>query len=682
MESKLFYRLHSGLYDLNFKWLEYGDSPYSYINKNDEFFTSIYLYNKEQVEDSQRLITALDKNGNKYKRPRGTGTVKDVETGINYPTMSNIVARQLVWDFDSEDINNSQKDAQALVARLGRNGIAETNIQVSFSGGKGFSITVNINESLTPDQLKNICAKTAENLSTFDERIYNPTRIFRVPLSRHNSGLFKTPLEIKELYYEVDKIKQLCQTKRYSNLDNKYGISPLPSSLAKFKALKKESKSTSPILANSISTLDFSNRVKYLTPEKWVLTQGVGFGEGERHEVFMVLAASYRATGHDAEKTYAAIKDADRRHCEIFDRERFPKDELWNNIIASVFSHNWQGGAYGPGHPILARIRAQLPSHLLKDKEVVVGNDFIFDEFKKFSVDIEKNTIKTGIKEFDKHVKLITGTSVSILGVPGSSKSTLAMNILKNTSMSGETGLFFSLDMNASLISTMMIKNITGYDIDKTFLLAKDNPKEFEEIRKRASEVYKNVGYSFKFGITPADIRDAIHEYEKLNDKKVRLVVIDYLENVAPPTNMDPSIASGIVAQHIANICADENVLGLTLMQTQKVVKPGEPIDTMRNIKGASITEQSISVGIGIHRPGQLLKYKDYDNYLVANILKNRFGPMGTFAMHFDGAKSTIRDLKPEERMGYDSLLEMIESDKQEEKEKKKDEWKKSKGWD
>jgi replicative DNA helicase len=408
----------------------------------------------------------------------------------------------------------------------------------------------------------------------------------------------------------------------------------------------------------------------------------LGYGIGDRHDAYMILAASYRASGHDAEKTYSAIKDADRRHSAIFNRERFSKEELWNNIIATVFSPNWQGGTYGPGHPILARIRAQLPTSLLQEKEIIVDNGFIFNEFKKFSVDIEKNTIKTGIKEFDKQIKLITGTSVSILGSPGSGKTTLSMNILRNTSLNGETALFFSLDMNASLIATNMIKDITGYNIDKVFLLAKENPKEFEEIRKRALEVYKNVGYSFKFGVTPADIRDAIHEYERLHDKKVRLILIDYLENVTPPVSMDPSMASGVVAQHIANICADENVLGITLMQTQKTVKPGEPIENMRSIKGASLIEQGISVGIGIHRPGQSLKYKDYDNYMVANILKNRFGPMGSIPMFFDGEKARVRDLTSTEKLGFQDLLDMIESDKQDEKEQKKNEWKKNNSWD
>jgi len=678
--SKLYYRLNDGLNDVNYKFYPLEDSEYNHIkNLDSDHYKSIYYYTEEQVREAKQVITDISKRTKKtYPRIRGVGNITDHKTGTRYKTIEDVQTNLLVWDFDAKDTEVSRADTKTLVSKLKKMGIAEDAIQVSFSGGKGFSVVVETNEMMSPKEMKNICSDLAGDLDTFDTTVYNPSRIFRVPLTRHKSGLYKTPIMIETLNdYDTVAIKDIAKSRMdLDDISDIYVKSDLPKIILDKKGTTKEveRKVSDESLVHNINSLDWEKRLKFLTPEKFVLYNGLGYGDGQRHEVYMILASSLKSAGFSADMAYSQIKTTDRLHSVVNHKERFPSEEIWDNIIGTVFSNSWQGGTYGPGHPILAEISKQIPERLKRQKDNFVENKLIFNKFQQFAVNIEKNTIKSGIELFDKKIKLLTGTSIGILGIPGSGKTSLAMNILKNTSLAGEVALFFSLDMNESLIALKQIQQLTGYNNEKIYKIVKENPEEFEAIQARAEEVYKNIGYSFKFGLTPADIRQTLQDYEDKHGKKVRLMVIDYLENVQSGYN-DPTVGSGIVAQQIANICADEEVLGVTLMQTQKAVKPGEPIESMRQIKGASVIEQSISVGIGISRPGQPLAYKDHDDYMVANILKNRFGPLGSIPMFFDGGQSIVRDLTATEKLGYESLLEIIKDDKEQKKDEEKKSW-------
>jgi replicative DNA helicase len=373
---------------------------------------------------------------------------------------------------------------------------------------------------------------------------------------------------------------------------------------------------------------------------------------------------------------FRSIKATDQIHCNILNRERFSKTELWNNIIRDVYSNSWSGGSFSNSHPILERINSQLPKHIRPDADGLSDIADIVSSFKTFAQDIDKNTIKTGIVALDKKLMMITGTSVGILAAPGGGKTSLAINICRNVNKMGEVVLFYSLDMNKSLLCLYQMQNLTGYDKTKLFKIVNEDPEQFAQISRELMKAYENVEFNFKFGITPGDIRKNIQDFEANTGKKVRVIIVDYLENIQPPTQYtDTVMGSGVVAQQIANIAADEDLLAITLMQPQKIKDVGEPIDSMRSIKGSSVTEQSLTAAIGLYRIGQKLKYNQWDNYITANILKNRLGSLGTVDMFFDGAKSLIRDMTDKEKQGLIELKARIEADKQAEDEERRSRW-------
>lgn len=677
--KKLYYHLHNTLNDFEYKFYPIDSDVYKHITDFDvDWYKSIYYYTEEQKEEAETIIP-VEKRGKKYNRMRGVGNITDCENGTKHKTITDVVTNLLVWDFDAENVENARKDTVELIKRLQKLKIDESSIQVSFSGGKGFSVIVETDTMLNPKELKTICVHLADGLSTIDKKIYNPSRVFRVPLTKHHSGNYKTPFPIETIInFNSDSIIESSKQRlEVNDINGIYSIIQFPQELHDIKDIVEElTVEHIEIEINpEIRNLDWSKRLKFLSPAKYVLHNGLGFGAGQRHDTFMILASSYKNAGFSRGDAYKLLRSVDEKHCNIHKRESFSKEELWDNILETVYSDDWRGGTYASDHPIIQEIEKQLPPYLLNnDRKLLVNNDSVFDRFTKFATDIEKNTLKLGIKDFDNKITLLAGTSVGILGVPGSGKTTLAMNLLAHNSLAGEPSLFYSLDMNESLIALKQIQRVTGYSNKKIFDLVKNHPEEFIKIRQKAIKDYENVIYSFRFGITPADIREDIKSYEQDSGRKIRLVVVDYLENVQSGYS-DPTVGSGMVAQQLANIAADQEVLMVILMQTQKSVNPGEPIESMRSIKGASVIEQSISVGLGIHREAQCIRYKDYDNFMTANVIKNRFGGLDTVTMKWEGAKSMISDMTKDDNLALADLLDLKKDDSETEQKEKNGRW-------
>jgi hypothetical protein len=92
-----------------------------------------------------------------------------------------------------------------------------------FSGNKGVHATIE-NESTraiparkdTPDLIKKYAFKLAGDLKSFDRSIYDKTRIFRIPNTKHSkSGLHKIPLLAGEVFsLEMQDIRDLAKTQR------------------------------------------------------------------------------------------------------------------------------------------------------------------------------------------------------------------------------------------------------------------------------------------------------------------------------------------------------------------------------------------------------------------------------------------------------------------------------------
>lgn len=131
-------------------------------NANKDYYVSLYTYN-----DSHKKIL------------EETGTLAGIE---------NTQTNRLFFDFDDKsNVENAKQDTIITANRLLERGIDEQAIKVYFTGGKGFSIEVFIDEYINPSRFGAIVDSVAGDLQSFDTVVREANRIVRIPNTKHQN---------------------------------------------------------------------------------------------------------------------------------------------------------------------------------------------------------------------------------------------------------------------------------------------------------------------------------------------------------------------------------------------------------------------------------------------------------------------------------------------------------------
>lgn len=620
------------------------------VDPERDYYSSVYYYNEKHYEQFKK-----------------TGSIRGI-TDVHTDT--------IIFDFDSKvDLEQTRLDSLVAIQRLKTFGIKETDIEIYFSGNKGFTLSIKLDRKITPEQAREIALqKIAGDLKTTDTSVYDASQIIRIPGTKHpKSGLYKVPLTANDLKQRsIEQIKEYASSLDHITDDFSWTIaSPTPS------FFKQEQKK---LEKNKVDyELDLTKKPSQWKTCKWSLLQG-NFSEGERHNALMVIAATCRGLGYDKQTTYYMCKSALKKQSERTGQDEFPKEELWSNIIEqSVFTDNWEGGQYSCAKPgWLADYCGSLGEHRCKEKDQddrpCIQLQDITTEFNDYAKNFEQNVIKTGIKPLDENVTLCTSTLAGLLGQPGAGKTSMAINYLRNTSGASIPSVFLSLDMGKPIVYAKLVQKVTGYSFKKVLDLFKTNPAEAEKIANLLKEEYKNVGFNFKSGVTVSDIRTIVQDHEQELGKKVKLLVIDYLECLAGPY-ADQTANTGFLANQLKDLSNDLQVCTLLLLQTQKHSTPdiSDPLLSLKGVKGSSLIEQSCSTILTLWRDGYNPKHVKDDKYISFAVVKNRFGSLWSGDFSWDGLRGDIREMSEEEK---DSLADFRER-KREEKlaTAAKDEW-------
>lgn len=629
-----------------------------YVSKDlkKDWYVSTYFYTEEHKKRFYEKI----------KNPKTNKPDKRGCKGI-----IDVVTNKLWFDFDSkDDLHKSQRDVVAVINRLSEDqDINIDDMEIYFSGNKGFNLVLNLNRFIDPKTTYELANKYAGDLETFDSSLYDAPQILRVPGTINQaSGLYKIPLTYDQLGYEVQQIKEMATS--LDNIKEEFNwpiINPLDSF---FKLLiKKENKPL--VVPKQENDLDFTQKPRGWRNCKWSLFQG-NFESGERHNALMVVAATCRGLGYDKTTTYHMCKAAIEKQAERSGQDKFPKEELYTNIIEdSIFTDGWEGGQYTcQKSGWLQNYCQNLGDNCCKDKD---DNDYSFltlseieIKFKDYANNFENNIIKFGLKEFDDNVLLSTSTINGLLGATGGGKSSFSINYLLNTSKNKIQSQFLSLDMGLPIVFAKLIQKETGYSYLKALKVYKENSKEKEKIQEILNDKYKYVGFNFKSGLTIPDIKNIIIEQQEQTGNKTRLLVIDYLECLAGTDSDNMTMNSGLVANRLKDLANELDICILMLLQTQKhaTADVSEPLLNVRNIKGSSLVEQCLSTAITLWRPGYHPKYTENDKFLSMAVVKNRFGNLSTMDLAWNGLRGDIRSLTDEEYQELDELLEKKRQDK------------------
>lgn len=684
----LYYRLCIGLSDIG-TLFPIETSPYDIAKDlEQEIFKSVYLYNQAQYEESNKMVEVVNKRtGETYSRKRGVG-ILTLADGTNLSTMLGIT-NQLIFDFDCKDnLEKAKADTIEIIDRLKKRGIPENTIDVFFSGMKGFAIKVYLNQFLTSVELHSICTTLIDGLETADTVVYNDARIVRLPYSKHGkSGLYCTPITIDELVnLKIEDIRAIASVK-YSYEENITRID-IPEELLKLKDLKVSEKkkietrivgASFEDMKDKISKLDFTKKTPFIPASKWVLQQGfIPAGHGQ--EARMILASTYKAMGMDKDEAYYQLKSTSTKRKRLLGKQyEFDKNELWDNVLGTVYSDAWQGGTYSFDHPLLATIEQYIPSFLRAPKDKtsnITTKDEAFAEFVDYSKEIDQNTIRFGIPSLDRKLRVMTKNVYALLASPGAGKTSWLLQVLENTSNDNIKSIYFSFDMaNSDSIAKILMRHTNTEDEVIMEHIKSNNQVKIKEYKEILDTKYKNTEFVFKPGMSIEDMENTIRQSDRDSGNPTKLIAIDYL-SLIKSTQSDSNMKTIECIQGLRYLSHTLNVAVIVLVQPNKAnATVDEPITSYSAIKGSSEISEVVTAVLTMYREGYDARTFENDIYTSILCVKNRKGALFSLDFGWHGMRGHIHELSDQERSNLKEFRKLKEMRKAEEKANKGNGW-------
>lgn len=645
-----YYRICKTLTDVG-SFIPETESIFKHIdNYNVDWYRSIYKYTEAQKAQAEEIIEIDGKI-----RPRGVTGIEDVTTN------------NLVFDFDSgTSLETAKADALKLCTRLEEMGIQKDAIQLYFSGNKGFSVEVPHDTDLTPPEFKNIVMELGKDLSSFDPKIWNPSRIFRIPFTRHQaSGLYKTPLFLDEMIrIEAPMIREIAKIPCEPQLPPEWNKVELPLKIKALKKVKKEKKKMEEIHLE----LNFDNKPRWLSKWKYALQMGY-FPNGCRSYAMNILAATYKGQGFTKDIAYSMLQAVADRQAMINGGDRYPDKDIMGTNLKSVYSDLWRGGTYVDDGfpPDLKRylIELGIPSENQSVDESLTTVEDGLAKFAEFAATAEQNRIKFGLPEIDNNLHIQTSQLIGLLGAPGSGKTSFGLTVLNNTSLNGLSSIYFSMDMSAQMTWLKLIQRETGHyqsTIYKSYQeLDIDNMQYYKNILKKN---YENVNFCYRSSLSIEEMKRIIIETDEKTGIKSKLILVDYLELIT--TNFtDPTSSSAYSINGLREIANDLDKCVVCLLQPSKAdSRPHLPIMSYYAAKGSSAIAQAVTTLITCYRPGYNREHED--NFFCVNTVKSRSGSLFKADFSWNGMRGKIATLTNDEKIILEDLRAKVKEEEDE----------------
>ena len=590
-----------------------------------------------------------------------------------------VISNRLTFDFDcGNDLGKAQSDVQTLLKKLQNDGIKlSESVVVYFSGSKGFHVELAIDENITPDQMKAVCSNIASGLNTFDTVIYNTTRIYRIPNTKHQkTGLYKIPLTLAEVKaLSPDEITAIAKHKReaevklsavsYSDIVAKYKVN----FTAKASIVVEDTVPDSSEL-RGLRNVDFSKcpkgtpRCIYALEHGIMVPKSINPAWGGRSSLFFRLATYYRNQGKDKEVTHNLLKGIARLNAMIYKEcEPVSKEEIYNQHVASVYSsksrehHSVGGPGTNAEDPQLKMYCDALHTdhkcclHGEKASSALKITD-VADLFSSYAENLDSNLVKTGINFIDESMKITVGTTTLLVGAPGSGKTTFALNILENANALGQYAMFFSLDMHKNLVYQKLTQKVSKYSQDEILNAYKNkDDKVINEIKSAVQSAYKYTFFEFSKSLSITDMRDIVLHTQQKHGIDIRLVIVDYAGRIPGPYS-DIHANANFNALKSPEIAEDTNAAWIYISQVSRNNGDGStPLRSKRVASNSGAWEESASNVITTWRP--FMGVPDDDKYIRMFLAKNRMGAEVEKVLKWNGSKGTVTEFTEQDHIEW-----------------------------
>lgn len=224
-------------------------------------------------------------------------------------------------------------------------------------------------------------------------------------------------------------------------------------------------------------------------------------------------------------------------------------------------------GEYGP---VEDKIKQAVQIGLQKD----LGTDYFANPRERLMKIKDKNgQVSTGWKNMDD--KLFGGMNRGELNIfaggSGAGKSLFLANLGVNWALAGFNVVYLTLELSEELVSMRIDSMITGISTREVF-------KNIDDVELKVKMTGKKSGsLQVKYmpsGKTANDIRSYLKEYEIKTDRKVDVLLVDYLDLLMPMSKKispaDLFIKDKYVSEELRNLAVEKNCVFVTAAQLNR----------------------------------------------------------------------------------------------------------------
>ncbi len=260
--------------------------------------------------------------------------------------------------------------------------------------------------------------------------------------------------------------------------------------------------------------------------------------------------------------------------------------------------------------------------------------------------------VPTGFLDLDNHLSGLQKADLIILAArPSLGKTSMALDIARYVSTKEKTPTaIFSIEMSKEQLIDRLICAQAGIDLwrMRTGHLSGDGPdNDFEKIQRALDDLSETPLF---IDDTPSptiiQMRTMARRFQA--DKKLGLIVIDYLQMIQPRNSSDSPVQQITeISRGLKSLARELDVPILALSQLSRAVESRSPaIPKLSDLRDSGSLEQDSDVVLMIYREDKDRPSTEKKNVAEVHIAKHRNGPTGKVELYFNESQASFKNLE------------------------------------